>query len=202
METSSCKPAELVTVVFEQKEARPKTPPQLLLPVLYGLNRSFTKKIYMGLEIDAAGQAEIKIRLIGADYVGVGFDCGMWQNFANTFDIVSKYFESGRKNREMLDQKLVGCGFSVRFVISHMDKAIEVEEEVGARVAKKKHRRSVILKENTFAVLRQYRTLINSRIEHLKSWLAASISSWARLCSSRRKITIRPRRSEFATTAC
>lgn len=72
METQACKPAELVSLVIEKKNAEPKTPPQLLLPVQYGLNKSFSKRIYMGLEINGEGEAEIRIRLVGADFSGIG----------------------------------------------------------------------------------------------------------------------------------
>lgn len=170
METATCKPAELVSVVVEQKRALPKTPPQLLLPVVYGLNKSFTKKIYIGLEINQEGQAEIRIRLIGLDYSGIGFSCATWANFVSTFEMIAKYFGSGRNNREMLDQKLVGCGFSVRFIISHMEKAIEIEEDFAGkhRAAKKKYRRSIILKESTFSIMQQYLAIVDARIEHYK----------------------------------
>ena len=161
-----CKPVEIVSIVSEAKSVGPKTPPQLLLPLLYGLNRSISKKIYFGIEIKDSGFAEVAIRLIGADYVGIRFNTTTWANFLGTFELVNKFFASGRNSREMLDQKLIGCGFSVRFVISHKEKAIEIEEDVAKESGVKKHRRSVILKENTFAILQHYLPLLESRLAH------------------------------------
>lgn len=64
-----------------------------------------------------------------------------------------------------MDQKLIGCGFNVRFVISHKEKAIEIEEDVSNMPPKmrKKYRRNVILKENTFSTLKEYLPLLEAR---------------------------------------
>ena len=104
--------------------------------------------------------------MIGANFNGIRFNRATWSNFLGTCELVSMFFDSGRDNREMLDQKLIGCGFNVRLVISHKDKAIEIEEDFANESRVKKHRQSVILKENTFAVLRYYLPLLEARIAH------------------------------------
>ena len=64
---------------------------------------------------------------------------------------------------------IVGCGFTVRFVISHRDKAIEIEEEdkSDSQSVLKKFRRSIIMKHGTFEGIRRYLPCIDARIAHL-----------------------------------
>ena len=83
----------------------------------------------MGLELSQEGDAELEVRLIGADFVGIRFNLLTLANFMSTFEVISKFFASGSNDRSMLDQKLVGCGYTIRFVISHKEKAIEIEED-------------------------------------------------------------------------
>lgn len=174
----SFKPAELVPVVLvEGKKHGPSIPPQVLFPTIYGLNKSFSKKIYMGLELSQEGYAELEVRLIGADFDGIRFNLLTLANFMSTFEVVSKFFAGGSNDRSMLDQKLVDSGYSIRFVISHRSKAIEIEEDdPQTQKSKKKYRRSVILKENTFDMLKTYTPLLIARVEYYKQ-LAAVYNS-------------------------
>lgn len=117
----------------------------------------------MGLSICQEGTAELELRIIGADFNGVRLSS--FANFLSTFEIIAKFFAGGKNDRSMLDQKLIGCGFNVRFVISHKEKAIEIEEDVSNVHPKmrKKYRRNVILKENTFSTLKEYLPLLEAR---------------------------------------
>lgn len=160
---------KLISIVnCREAASRPSDPPQLMLSVVYGLNKSFSKKIYAGLLVEE-GHARTKIRLAGNDFVGVTFDVVMWKNFVDSFEHITKFFKSGRDNHEMLDQKIVGCGFTVRFAISHRDKAIEIEEEDKSdhQSVVKKYRRSVIMKQGTFEGIKRYLPCIDARISHL-----------------------------------
>ena len=170
-----CKPVELVPlVVVDGKKHGPNIPPQLLFSTIYGLSKSFPKKIYMGLEVGQEGDADLEIRLIGADFVGIRFNSLTFSNFASTFEVISNFFASGNNDRAMLDQKIVGCGFHVRFVISHREKAVEIEEDDPKMPlkSKKRFRRSVILKENTFIMLKTYTPLLLARVEYYKQLAA------------------------------
>ena len=105
-----------------------KTPPQLMLSTLYGLSKTFSKKVFIGLEIGPDGLGEISVRLTGNDFVGVKFSRQGWANFESSFDLMRKFFATSRENTEMLDQRIMSSGFSDRFTISHHDKAVEIEE--------------------------------------------------------------------------
>lgn len=148
-------------------------PPQLMMNTVYGLNKSFTKRVFLGLEIGLEGVAEVVIRLTGVDHVGVRFSPSAWKNFETSFVHIDKFFSTGRYNTDMLDQKIVGSGFSVRFTISHKDKAIEVEEDIKkpSDISVKKFKRSVVMKSATFDILKRYSSCIWAKIKHLESIL-------------------------------
>lgn len=168
-------------VVVDASATSNYRPAQMMLSTLYGLNKSFSKKIFLGLEISDAGIAEIRVRIVGNDFIGVPFTSANWKHFVKSFNHISKFFSTGRDNKNMLDQKIVGSGFSVRFTISHRDKAIEIEEDEkkGSEPATKKFRRSIVMKSNTFDILDRYIPIISARISHLEtileSWNACMI---------------------------
>lgn len=164
----SCKPVELVTMFVEEKSPGPCLVPQILFPTIYGLNKSFSKKIYMGLQVCQEGIVEPEVRIIGADFHGVRLSS--FDNFLSTFEVISNFFASGKNDRSMLDQKLIGCGFSIRFIISHKEKAVEIEEDGSGAPPKmkKKYRRSVILKQPTFEMLKEYIPLLQAKIAYYK----------------------------------
>lgn len=159
---------KLISVVDCSESASRSDQPQLMLPIVYGLNRSFSKKIYAGILVEG-GHAHTKIRLTSNDFIGLTFNPVMWKNFVDSFEHITKFFKTGRDNHEMLDQKIVGCGFTVRFVISHRDKAIEIEEEdkSDSQSVFKKFRRSIIMKHGTFEGIKRYLPCIDARIAHL-----------------------------------
>ena len=144
-----------------------------MMNTVYGLNKSFTKRIFLGLELGAEGVAEVVIRLTGNDHVGVRFTLAAWKNFETGSVHINKFFAAGRNNGEMLDQKIVGCGFNVRFTISHKDKAIEVEEDARKNIdtSTKKFRRSVTMKSGTFDNLKRHMPCILAKIRYLESIL-------------------------------
>lgn len=72
----------------------------------------------------------------------------------------------------MLDQKVIGHGFSIHFTISHADKAIEIQEEgdeseKNAASMNKKYRHNIVMKSSTFASLRRFSDCISARIVEL-----------------------------------
>ena len=115
-----------VTLVCKKKQPKARIQTQLLLPTIYSLNKSFSKKIYMRLEVNDGGCPQIDSRLIGADFAGVVFTDYHWDEFVSTFDFIKKIFSS-QNNKMIMDQKLMESGFNVRFVISHGCRAVEIE---------------------------------------------------------------------------
>lgn len=157
-------------ITTEPRDLTKKTPPQLMLSTLYGLGKTFSKKVFIGLEIGSDGLGAVSIRLTGNDYVGIKFSHQSWGNFERSFDHIRKFFASGRDNSDMMDQRIMGSGFSVRFTIAHSDKAIEIEElfdDADSPPQIKKFRRSIVMKASTFWNLKRYTTCINTKIAHL-----------------------------------
>ena len=80
---------------------------------LYALNKSFTKKIIVGLEYDESigrfGDEYYKfvVRLLSNDFEGVAFLYNDWEEFKTSFDGIDKYF---RVDNSLKDQKIYGNG--------------------------------------------------------------------------------------------
>lgn len=135
-----------------------------MLSTLYGLSKSFSKKVYIGLEIGPDVLGAVIIRVVGNDFVGIKFSRQNWGHFESSFDYIRKFFATTRDTTDMLDQRMMGSGLSVRFTISHRDKAIEIEEvDVDDKLRGnddspppvKKFRQSVIMKASTFWTLQR-----------------------------------------------
>ena len=73
-------------ITTEARDLTTKIPPQLMLPTLYGLNKTFSKKVFVGLEIGPDGLRQVSIRLVGNDFVGILFSVQNWRNFESSFD--------------------------------------------------------------------------------------------------------------------
>ena len=116
---------------------------------LYALNKSFTKKVIIGLEydeiIDAIDDECYKpvIQLVANDFKGVAFSCDDWEDFKTSFNDVDKYFRG--LNNDLKDQKIDGNGWTLKFITSQ-DKAIEIEEDRRPGVDRiKRFRHSLII---------------------------------------------------------
>ena len=100
-----------------------------LLPmevVVYGLNKSYSKKITIGLENKKIGDEFLPIIRISGndDFVGIPLTVSDWSLFEENFSIIEKYFENGDSN--MLDKKIPFSRFSIRLIMSYSDKAFEL----------------------------------------------------------------------------
>lgn len=164
----------------EGSNSNTKGCPQLLLPTIYGLNKSFGKKVYLGLECANSGLLDVVVRLTGPDFNGLSFNLDSWRNFVAGFEYIAKFFKSSRDNRSMLDQKVIGCGFSVHFTIAHRDKAIEIElhndENEGKFTGRepklmRRHGSNIVMKKTTFEILQNIVPTIEARLRYLKKAL-------------------------------
>lgn len=125
---------------------------------VYPLNKSFSKKLVIGLEYkNLEGEYQPVVRLCGSDYVGIPFSKEEWQNFKGTFSDVSDYF--GDRKDDLFEQKIYGKSWSLRFSRNHKDKSIEVEEDRRPSVdgvVNKRYRSSIIMKKVTFEWLNDH----------------------------------------------
>ena len=77
---------------------------------MYTLNKSFTKKIIVGLEYDeSAGRFDDEyykpvVRLLSNDLEGVAFLYNDWEEFKTSFDDIDKYFRG--LDNSLKDQKI------------------------------------------------------------------------------------------------
>lgn len=151
-------------------------PKAQLLASIYGLNRTFTKKILVGLEFDDEKKFFVPIvRLIGNDFVGIAFNPSDWTIFTNTFRHIDEYFSSYTSN--YADHQMVGGNFSLRFTTAHNDKAVQIEEllspakcDASTNLAPiRKYKRSIVMKKTTFDRLKVIVGCISVRLQYLKN---------------------------------
>ena len=170
------------------------TKTQLYVSSLYALNKSFSKTIFMGQEVGESGLPEISVRLIGVDYLGMSFNDANWTSFVQGFQFIEKCFEASSSTKQMLDQKIVGPGFSVRFIISHREKAVEIEEEMqnaSKPTSLRKRilfRRCVVMKEKTFRETVNLMPLIEAKMTYFRKNAVSFTLVWMKICKKSREI--------------
>lgn len=141
-----------------------------LLPAIFPLNSSLTKKVVVGLEYDNNVRNFVpKLRLIGRDFIGVPFDEETWIDFKNVLEEVTMFFGS-------YDQKIMGRRISIgklciNLTTSHCDRAVEIYESTDevddSRGQKKKFTRNIVFKFSTFTNLRKLVKCIDSKFAEL-----------------------------------
>ena len=99
-----------------------------LLPMVYGLNKSYTKKITIGLENKKIGGEFLPVMRLGADgFVGILLTVSDWRLFEVNFPVIEQFFET--EYDDMLDKKIPFRRFNIRLIMSYGDKAFELVEE-------------------------------------------------------------------------
>ena len=147
---------------------------------LYPLNKSFTKKVIIGLEYDETADKlddecyKPVVRLLSNDFEGVAFSCDDWEDFKTSFNDIDKYFRG--LDTGLKDQKIYGNGWILKFTTSHQDKAIEIEEDRRPGVGRiKRFRHSLIIKKVTFDCLQEFIVkCVDTRLKYLSS-IASSV---------------------------
>ena len=147
---------------------------------LYALNKSFTKKVIVGLEYDEIVDKfddecyKPVVRLVSNDFEGVAFSYDDWEDFKNSFNDVDKYFHG--LDNGLKDQKIYGNGWTLKFTTSHQDKAIEIDEDRRPGVGRiKRFRYSLIIKKVTFDCLQEFiAKFVDTHLKYLSS-IASSV---------------------------
>lgn len=106
-----------------------KCPPQLMMSTVYSLNESFSRKVYVGFQVNSDGYPIREIRICSSDFVGVRFTSYKWRSFIQCFREISRFFEREPRRSTMLQEKLSGVGFSVRFILRRRYKYVEIEDD-------------------------------------------------------------------------
>ena len=101
-----------------------------VLASIHGFNKSWSKKIIVGLENSdaAATRFEPVVRFCGNDCKGVKINIAKWNNLKNIFPIIETYFNG--LNDGYKDSLLYGGTWSLRFTIFYSEHAIQLEEIV------------------------------------------------------------------------
>ena len=150
--------------------------------LLYPLNKSFTKKVIIGLEYDETAEKlddecyKPVVRLLSNDCEGVAFSYDDWEDFKTSFNDIDKYFRG--LDTGLKDQKIYGNDWILKFTTSHQDKAIEIEENRRSGVGRiKRFSHSLIIKKVTFDCLQEFIVkCLDTRLKYVSS-IASSVRS-------------------------
>ena len=152
--------------------------PCQILSRVYSLNKSYTKKLVIGLEYNSIIDERYTpvLRLISNDFTGITFTYDGWQDLKESFEDIVNYF-CGRHST-LKDQKIYGEGWILRFTESQQEKAVELEEDrkLGSAGYGKRFRHSILLKFDTFKSLYRYiQKWIDTQFEYSNS-ISRSVS--------------------------
>lgn len=133
--------------------------PHQLFCAFYPLNKSYSKKIVVGLEYDFLNDEYFKpvVRLLNSDFTGIAFSYDGWQELKSNFFEISNYFSGVTENSD--GQKIYGTGWTIKFTRGHQDKAIIIEDDRTpnqSKILRRRTRRSIVLKRATFDCLNEY----------------------------------------------
>lgn len=145
-----------------------------ILNTVFGLSKSFSKKVCVGLEPHEYAGVEMHrpvIRIVGKDFVGVQFTEKSWEDFKKAFTDMDEWLGTGDPKDTLKDQKIYGEGWSVHFTYTRNIRAVEIEEEhhESGRLVKR-FRHSVVMTGVSYENLRNHLVkCIDARVAYLST---------------------------------
>ena len=140
--------------------------PHLVLSTFYGLNKSFSKKIFVGFNLNESKKKfSLEYRICGND-INSGFislNYSGWMNFKELFPRINDYLINRTENQ---DETLSFDNFTVRFTKSFWERAIEISSEEEKNDGKKV-KKSLVMKRVTFEILKNITPLIDDKFHAL-----------------------------------
>ncbi|XP_024941126.1 uncharacterized protein LOC112494401 isoform X2 [Cephus cinctus] len=74
---------------------------QVLLPAVYGVNRSFSKQVITGFSLNLSGSLSPVICIVNQDYSGVEFEPTEWAIITDRFPVIGKFFTAEDNIKEV-----------------------------------------------------------------------------------------------------
>ena len=95
---------------------------------IYGLNKSWTKKIIVGLEYTDGDAAKFEpvVRICDKNAQGIKIKLDEWVLFKSMFQNISKYFNG--ECDSLRDSEYHGSSWRMKFTFSHRERAISIQE--------------------------------------------------------------------------
>lgn len=138
---------------------------------VYGLNKSFTKKISIGLESKSLTEFRPVVRISGKDFDGIKFVIDDWKLLVTKLDTLESWFYGGssEKNKK---KHFIECGaVTISMVKIYDTDSILFEEQPELKdddePTSKRYRKTIMIQKNTFLNLVGVVPIINSRLEKL-----------------------------------
>lgn len=139
-----------------------------IMPTLYALNKSFSKKLLIGMNYNEQDSFHPTIKLVNQSFEGLTFDKESWTALCTKgFPKIEEYFYSGNGPDSLLQKANIG-NFDVHFVISHGEKAIQIEEkDQGNSKTAESFKRSITLKLISFIWLKDISRSVQFKLDFL-----------------------------------
>lgn len=141
----------------------------LLLSTFYGLNRSYTKKIFIGFDLnDTETEFEFVFRLCGNNFNSgyLALNHNGWKRLQTYFSKIDEYLQG--KNMKNSDQTFENEDFTIKLTRSYYDKAIEISSEE-KKPDNKKFKVSLVLKKVSFDTLKNLSQVIDTKFDQLNA---------------------------------
>lgn len=140
--------------------------PTPLLPTMYALNKSYTKKIMVCMENAHNGAEDFEpvVRIMGADGNGIKLTSKGWCDFKETFPKMKNYFAS----RDAQEENIHYDDFTVRLCTGWGEKMFELVEKVSVEGKNgKAFQKSLAFKRPTIEYLTNVAKCVDVRYEWL-----------------------------------
>lgn len=141
------------------RKAHSMCPPQLLMSTVYSLNESFSRKVYMGFQIDLDGSPVAEIRICSSDFVGIRLTRRTWISFIR---YLSRFSE--RESANVQPGSLSEVGLCLRFV-GRQSCYVEIIDIANDR--------SVFLDYDCFHSLKKISPVVSARLDYLETVLCS-----------------------------
>ena len=139
----------------------------LLLSTFYGLNRSYSKKIFIGYDLNVTEtEFEFVLRLCGNNFNSgyLALNYNGWKRLQTYFPKIDEYLQG--KNMESSDQSFENEDFTIKLTRSYYDKAIEISSEEN-KPENKKFKVSLVFKKVSFDTLKNLSHTIDTKFDQL-----------------------------------
>lgn len=148
----------------------------LILSTTYGLNKSFSKKVIVGLEEQTDGKFEPAIRVMNNCSYGITFKLNSWTKLNQEINQISAYFDSDCSQSEEWKNDVDINEYFIVFTTSHGAKAIvfdpkpeEDEEHPDDNSTKKLklYSPSIVMQKTSFDGLKNIIPCLNERFQQI-----------------------------------
>lgn len=140
---------------------------QSIQTTILALNKSFTKKIVIGIEQGSDNELIPIIRILGKDFVGIKVTHNDWNTLKGLFPMIQSYFDDYQDDETKNWNKLECQEFNIFKVYMFNSYSIKFEEVKRQSDKKDKFYQNVIMQKNSFEMLERLAPCIDMCVSDL-----------------------------------